>query len=209
MIEVVPAILGNATDRDERDPRPDYAARRRNAIQDASGHVLVSRERATGAAAESEQLLTAVRIVLGRTDNYISCFCPGPCCHQLSERLADWPIGDWTISFPPNRIGAPGHGGKTREATVGDNQNSMTAGPWSLADGGQPVAREAGTSEPGILAMRFIVVLDCGGIAIDWQRLSVNLLRVGAEQGGAQCLPNTMIGRLLGRSARSFSSHSN
>jgi hypothetical protein len=107
MIEVVPAILGNATDRDERDPRPDYAAHRRNAIQDASGHVLVSRERAIGAAAESEQLLTAVRIVLGRTDNYISYFCPGRCCHQPSERLADWPIGDWSISFPPNRIWRP------------------------------------------------------------------------------------------------------
>jgi hypothetical protein len=127
---IVPAILGNATDRDERDPRPDYAARRWNAIQDASGHVLVSRERATGAAAESEQLLTAVRIVLGRTDSYISCFCPGPCCHQPSERLADWPIGDWSISFPPHRIWRPRTWRKkTREATVGDNQNSMTAGP--------------------------------------------------------------------------------
>jgi hypothetical protein len=107
MIEVVPAILGNATDRDERGPRPDYAARLRTAIQDASGHVLVSREDAIGAAAEIEQLLAALRIVLSRTDSHISCLCPERCCHRPSEKLADWPIGDRSISFPPNRIWRP------------------------------------------------------------------------------------------------------
>ena len=129
MIEVVPAILGNATDRDERGPRPDHAGRLRTSIEDASGHVPVSREDAIGAAAEIEQLLAALRIVLSRTDSYISCFYPERCCHRPSGKLADWPIGDRSISFRPNRIWRRRTLDQAREETVGDNQNSMTAGP--------------------------------------------------------------------------------
>jgi hypothetical protein len=129
MIEVVPAVLGNVTDRDERGPRPDHAGRLRTSIEDASGQVPVSREDAICAAAEIEQLLAALRIVLSRTDSYISCFYLERCCRRPSENLADWPIGDRSIRFRPNRIWRHWTWGQAREATVGDNQNSMTAGP--------------------------------------------------------------------------------
>ncbi|MEA2729187.1 MAG: hypothetical protein QOD93_5368 [Acetobacteraceae bacterium] len=76
MIEVVlasdPAAPGNGTGADERDLCPDYAARLRNATQDASGQALVSREDALGAAAEIEQLWAAFRIILGHTNGNIS-----------------------------------------------------------------------------------------------------------------------------------------
>jgi hypothetical protein len=67
-----PAAPGNGTGSDERDLRPDYAARLRNGTQDASGQALVSREDALGAAAEIEQLWAAFRIILGHTNGNIS-----------------------------------------------------------------------------------------------------------------------------------------
>jgi len=72
MVEVVlatlPAAPGKGPERDEHDLRPDYAARLRNAFHDASGQALISREDAIGAAAEIEQLWTAFRIMLSRSE---------------------------------------------------------------------------------------------------------------------------------------------
>jgi hypothetical protein len=91
MIEVVlatlPAAPGKGPDRDERDLRPDYAARLRNALHDASGQALISREDAIGAAAEIEQLWTAFRIMVSRTNGDTPRFCQRQCCNWPSERL--------------------------------------------------------------------------------------------------------------------------
>lgn len=69
---------GNA-DPDEHEPGPDYAARLRNAFQDASGQALISLEDAMGAAAEIEQLWAVFRIMVGRTNaNIPRCARPHP-----------------------------------------------------------------------------------------------------------------------------------
>lgn len=76
VLTTLPAMPGNGNaDLDERELRPDYAARLRNAFQDASGQALVSREDALGAAAEIEQLWAAVRIMVGHRNGNIPRFC--------------------------------------------------------------------------------------------------------------------------------------
>jgi hypothetical protein len=91
MIEVVLATLlvapGKGPGRDERDLRPDYAARLRNAFHDASGQALISHEDATGAAAEIEQLWAAFRIMVGSTNGDTPRLCQRQCCNWPSERL--------------------------------------------------------------------------------------------------------------------------
>lgn len=78
VVATLPALPGRGNaELDERDPRPDYAARLRNAPQDASGQAQIAREDALGAAAEIEQLWAAFRILVGRTDGSASRFWQG------------------------------------------------------------------------------------------------------------------------------------
>jgi hypothetical protein len=88
VLATVPAVPGEGNaDPDEREPRPDHAARLRNAFQDASGQALVSRGDAIGAAAEIEQLWAAFRILVGPTNGNIPRLCRRQCYDWPSARL--------------------------------------------------------------------------------------------------------------------------
>jgi hypothetical protein len=85
VLATLPALHGNGN-AGERELHPDYAARLREAFQNAPGQASISRENAMGAAAEIEQLWAAFRIMVGCMNGNV----PYLSLQQMLAQTAEW-----------------------------------------------------------------------------------------------------------------------